>query len=277
MSEDVRLDAYFERIGFAGPVAPTLETLEALHALHPAAIPFENLNSLLGLPVRLDQASLNRKLLAEQRGGYCFEHNLMFLGVLRELGFEARGHLAGLLWGGRPVDELTPDHMTITVDIAGTTYLADVGFGGLMQTAPLVLRTGVEQQTPLGTYRLSGEDPALRLEFRQHEGQWRPVYQFSLGAVARDAYAVLSDALNADPSWFFHHHLLVERAPRTGRRVLYDARLTGHAGAAREVQRLATAVELRETLAGVFGLGLSGLNGLDEALGRLAAQDGTDR
>lgn len=275
MSEDVGLDAYFDRIGFAGPVAPTLPTLAALHALHPAAIPFENLNSLLGLPVRLDQASLKRKLLDERRGGYCFEHNLMFLRVLRELGFDARGHLAGVLWGGRPVDELTPDHMTITVDISGTTYLADVGFGGLMQTAPLVLRTGVEQQTPLGTYRLSGADPALRLEFRHHEEQWRPVYQFSLDGVADEAYAGLSDTLNADPDWFFHHHLLVERVHPTGRKLLYDTRLTGHAGAAREVSHLATAEALRETLASVFGLGLASLGGLDQALRRLAAQPGT--
>ncbi|MDR3475398.1 MAG: arylamine N-acetyltransferase [Devosia sp.] len=269
MSEDVRLNAYFERIGFAGSIAPTLQTLEALHALHPAAIPFENLNSLLGLPVLLDQASLNRKLLGDRRGGYCFEHNLMFLRVLRELGFSAQGHLAGVLWGGRPVDELEPDHMTVTVELGGLTYLVDVGFGGLLQTVPLKLRTGVEQPTPLGTYRLTGEDPALRLEFLHHEGQWRPVYQFSLEAVADDAYAGISDTLNADPDWFFHHHLLVERAPQTGRKVLYDTRLTSHQGNAHAVQHLTTAEALRETLAGVFGMSLAGLAGLDEALGRL--------
>ena len=37
---DVHIDAYFERIGFAGSIAPTLETLAQFNALHPAAIPF---------------------------------------------------------------------------------------------------------------------------------------------------------------------------------------------------------------------------------------------
>src|SRR5690606_13132470 len=44
MSSDASIDAYFERINFAGSIAPTLSTLEQLHVLHPAAIPFENLN-----------------------------------------------------------------------------------------------------------------------------------------------------------------------------------------------------------------------------------------
>ena len=273
MSDDVKLNAYFERIGFAGSIAPTLQTLEMLHALQPGAIPFENLSSLLGLPVPLDPASLNQKLLNEQRGGYCFELNLMFLRVLRELGFEARGHLAGVLWGGRPVEELSPDHMLITVDIAGTTYLADVGFGGLLLTAPLKLRTGIEQETALGAYRLTGEDPALRLEFKHHGEEWRPVYQFSTEEVPDAVYAETNDTLNADPEWFFHHRLLVERATPTGRRMLFDGRLTSTSvDGEREVQNLGSVEELRDTLITVFGIGLGALDGLDEALAGLLAR-----
>ena len=40
MSRKVNLNAYFERIGFAGSIAPTLATLELIHALHPATITF---------------------------------------------------------------------------------------------------------------------------------------------------------------------------------------------------------------------------------------------
>lgn len=273
MSEDVDLNAYFERVGFSGPTTPTLQTLRALHALHPAAIPFENLDSLLGLPVLLDQASLNRKLVADGRGGYCFEQNLMFLRVLRALGFAARGHLAGVLWGGRPVEALAPDHMLITADIAGATYLVDVGFGGLLMTAPLELRGGGEQETALGAYRLTGEDPALRLEFKHHGEQWRAVYQFSLAEVADDTYMSVNAALNGDPDWFFHHHLLVERAPRTGRSLFYDTRLTTHLGPDRDIRHLRSVADLRDALAG-FGLAVAALPGLDAALQGLVARAG---
>ena len=218
-------------------------------------------------------ASLNQKLLVERRGGYCFELNLTFLRVLQELGFDARGHLAGVLWGGRPVDELAPDHMLLTVDIAGTTYLADVGFGGMMMTAPLKLKTDIEQETPLGTYRLVGEDPALRLDIKRRDEEWRPVYQFALDAIEDDTYATINTGLNADPDWFFHHHLLVERAPATGRRLLFDSRLTSFGEAGREITPIGSVGELRDTLATEFGIGLATLDGVDDALAGLLARE----
>ena len=82
MPEKVNLNAYFERIGFAGSIAPTLATLELILALHPAAIAFENLDPLLGEPVKLDLQSLQRKLLTDGRGGYCFEQNLLLMAML---------------------------------------------------------------------------------------------------------------------------------------------------------------------------------------------------
>lgn len=273
MNEDVRLNAYFERIGFAGSIAPTLPTLEALHALQPAAIPFENISSLVGTPVPLDAPSLNQKLLVERRGGYCFELNLMFLRILRELGFDARGHLASVLWSGRPVDELVPDHMLITVDVGGTTYLADVGFGGLLLVAPLKLRTGIEQETALGNYRVTGEGPRLRLEFKHHGEDWRPVYAFTTEDVPDARYGEINDGLNADPAWFFHHHLLVERATPAGRHLLFDTRLTTITpGAERTILHLGTVEELRNILITTFGIGLGAIEGLDARLEALLAR-----
>ncbi len=66
------LDAYFRRIAYRGERTPTLATLRALQAQHPLAIAFENLDALAGWAVRLDADSLQRKLVAAGRGGYCF-------------------------------------------------------------------------------------------------------------------------------------------------------------------------------------------------------------
>ena len=52
------------------------------------AFPFENLDILLGRAIRLDLESLQRKLVAERRGGYCFEQNLLFAAALEALGFD---------------------------------------------------------------------------------------------------------------------------------------------------------------------------------------------
>jgi N-hydroxyarylamine O-acetyltransferase len=92
------LDTYFERIGFRHELSPTLEVLQQLHSRHPVAIAFENLSPFLGLEVKLDIASLQDKLIRKGRGGYCFEHNLLFSHILTALGFEVKGLAARVLW-----------------------------------------------------------------------------------------------------------------------------------------------------------------------------------
>src|SRR5262245_49690105 len=85
--DTIDLAAYFERISYAGDTSPSRATLEALHLAHATHIPFENLDVLLGRPIRLDLASLQAKLVRDRRGGYCFEQNRLFASVLESLGF----------------------------------------------------------------------------------------------------------------------------------------------------------------------------------------------
>jgi N-hydroxyarylamine O-acetyltransferase len=89
MSSDI--EAYFTRIGYSGPRQPTIAMLREIVAKHPAAIPFENLDVLLGRVPPLDPGSLHDKLIRHRRGGYCFEHNTLLMSVLRATGFEVAG------------------------------------------------------------------------------------------------------------------------------------------------------------------------------------------
>lgn len=98
MPVTVDLNAYFQRIGYDEEETTTLNVLQELHRLHTQAIPFENLNSFLGIPVKLDMESIQKKLVHDGRGGYCFEQNLLFKQVLEQLGFSVRGLSARVLW-----------------------------------------------------------------------------------------------------------------------------------------------------------------------------------
>jgi hypothetical protein len=60
MSE-ITLEKYFEKIGFTGPAAATLGTLKRLQVLHATAIPFENIDPLMGRPVSLNLSALSEK------------------------------------------------------------------------------------------------------------------------------------------------------------------------------------------------------------------------
>src|SRR3954462_15972049 len=90
---DFDLDAYLYRISLGGRPKPTLEALAVIVGAHCLAIPYENIDVLLGRPPKLDMASLQAKLVSGRRGGYCFEQNLLLRAALRPLGFRATGML----------------------------------------------------------------------------------------------------------------------------------------------------------------------------------------
>lgn len=269
MAEKVNLKAYFDRIGFAGSIAPTLATLEMLHALHPAAIPFENLNPLMGEPVRLDQASLERKLLTERRGGYCFEHNLLFMRILRDLDFTVRPLLARVVWNSPDSIDKPPTHLLLLVEINGQNHIADVGFGGLTLTTPLRLRAGVEYGTPHETFRLQDGDAGWSLEVRIGE-DWQTLYVFTLDTVEESAIAPINQTLSSDPASPFTRQLRVALAPG-GRRVkLLDTTLTIQPVEGEKVQREITRMEtMRSVLTEEFGIALPQSEALETALARI--------
>ena len=78
-----------ESIRHTGPREPTLDTLRGLVFAHATSVPFENLDVLLGRGVSLADDDVERKLVTDRRGGYCFEQNSLLLRALSALGFEA--------------------------------------------------------------------------------------------------------------------------------------------------------------------------------------------
>jgi N-hydroxyarylamine O-acetyltransferase len=270
MSDDANIDAYFERIGFSGSIAPTLQTLEALHHLHPAAIPFENLDPLSEVPVRLELRNLEQKLLFEKRGGYCLEHNLLFKAMLEDLGFEVTGLAASNDWG-KPVGDETErlSHMVLRVDIGGVAYLADVGFGAATLTAPLRLRADTEQATPHEAFRLVGGDPTWQLQMQIGDA-WRPVYSFTEAEKTLDDYAGINDMMQGDA--MFRDRLVASRAEKGRRISLSNDTLKIHpTGGDTETRTLGGLAEVKDVLTTLFGIAVPASEKLDAAIERVIA------
>src|SRR4051812_45556722 len=97
------LDAYLARLGVTGPLAPTPEALDRVHLAHASTIPFENLDLLLGRPIRIDVPSLQAKLVGDRRGGYCFEQNTLLAAALGAIGFRVTPLAARVRFGGEHV------------------------------------------------------------------------------------------------------------------------------------------------------------------------------
>src|SRR6185503_11310160 len=90
------IKAYLERINYRGSIAPTAETLRDLQVAHLLAVPFENLSIHANEPVVLDDESLFTKIVANRRGGFCYELNGLFAALLRALGFNVTMLSAGV-------------------------------------------------------------------------------------------------------------------------------------------------------------------------------------
>ncbi len=271
VADEANIDAYFERIGFSGSIAPSLDTLNQLCALHAAAIPFENLDTLSGSPVRLDLANIEQKLLFDRRGGFCLEHNLLLAAVLTSLDYEVRLHGARMLWG-HPEDAERPlNHLVLTVAIAGGSYLVDVGFGGVTPTAALRLRAEAEQATPHETFRLVDGAPEWRLQVRIGE-EWRSVYAFERTDLPREGIAEMHERTTSGGN--LRENLVVTRAERGRRLALRNLRLTTRApGEAGEQRVLSGLAELKDVLTGSFGIALPGSERIETALQRLVERE----
>jgi len=132
MSEDdFDQDGWLARIGYHGSHKPTLETLRALVSAHSTAIAYESIDVLLDRPPKLDLRSLQDKMIASGRGGYCFEQNMLFRGALRSFGYSVTSLQARVV-RGLDIDAPRPMlHMVLRVDLPQGPFLADVGFGNL--------------------------------------------------------------------------------------------------------------------------------------------------
>src|SRR5918997_4906339 len=135
--------AYLRRVGLPPePPAPTLDTLRRLHRAHVDAIAFANVEPALGRVPALDLPTLERRLVAERRGGYCMEHATLFGELLRHVGFPVQLRLQLV---GDPEPARPPTHLAVLAQPSDDPrrWMADVGFGvGVIGPVPLPDRDG---------------------------------------------------------------------------------------------------------------------------------------
>ena len=255
---DIALDQYFDRIGFKGTLHCDLATLTALHSAHVDAIPFEGADPLLGRPVPLDLPSLEAKLIIGRRGGYCFEQNTLFKAVLEQIGFTVTGLGARVRWMSPPDSPLGPrEHMLLKVDLAEGTYLADVGFGACLMDTPLELKSGDEQRTRMGTFRLTEHEGLYTLAARQ-PGGWRTMYAFDLQPQLPSDHQLGNWYTSTSPQAPFVHVLIMERLGADRRHKLINTRylIEARDGAIVEERELTTPTTLAAVLDDVFDVRL---------------------
>ncbi|HEX8116189.1 MAG TPA: arylamine N-acetyltransferase [Pyrinomonadaceae bacterium] len=249
------VDAYLERIGYRGPLAPTAETLRRLHVAHLLAVPFENLSIHADEKVLLEDEALFDKIVKRRRGGFCYELNGLFAALLRALGFRVEMLSAAVARrGGGFGPEF--DHMALLVNLE-ERWLADVGFGDSF-VEPLLLDERAEQTQGARAYRIDEDGDHLVLMQREAGGEWEPEYRFGLEPHVFGDYAEMCHFHQTSPESHFTRGRVCSRLTPEGRLTLSGLRLITTKRGEKSERELANDEEYAAALLEHFGIRMHG-------------------
>ncbi|PWK87477.1 N-hydroxyarylamine O-acetyltransferase [Lentzea atacamensis] len=228
----VDLDAYFARTG-----ASSSSSLKELHEAHVRAIPFENIDVMLGRVPSLDLADIQAKLVGRRRGGYCYEHQLLFTAVLERLGYAVARRMSRVMTGPRT-------HFMSIVD----NHLVDVGFGaGMLHPMPLVDGAVVDQAG--WPHRLRRVDRRWVLEKQSADG-WQLQHAFEDDVEQQPIDYTMANYYVAthERSPFSRQLVVMRLAPGLSRRLVGSTLTIEHAGAEPENSQVENLAETLESL-----------------------------
>lgn len=260
--DELDLDAYLARLGLEQAPPPTPRGLRRLHRAHAAAIPFENLDIMLGRPVRIELGAIQDKLVARGRGGYCYEHNLLLAAALERIGIGVTRLAARVRLGATSIRPKS--HMLLRVEAEGIDWLADVGFGGEGLLDPLPFADGAMTASPGWNHALEREDDRVWVLRSLHREGWVDLYAFTLDPQHHIDYEVANHFVSSHPRSPFTHRVVAQRCTLERRLTLEGLRLVetrpDGAGGVTELDPSELAATLRER----FGIRLD--DGEAEAL-----------
>ena len=246
----MKIDAYLKRIGYSGSREPTAETLKQLHRAHMLAVPFENLDILLGRPITLSLPLFYDKIIQHRRGGFCYELNGLFGWLLEQLGFTVV-LLSAQVFNGTQSGSEFDQHLLLLVEME-ERLIADVGFGDSF-LEPLRLDAGIEDVQRGCSYRLIGSGDE-RLFQRRRGSDWESQYVISLSPHLLADFSTMCHYQQTSPASPFTQKALCSMATREGRITLSNNRLIVTTEDQRQEQTVADEKEYRKLLRSNFGI-----------------------
>lgn len=132
-------DDYFKRLNVE-PQQPSLLMVSELQKRHLAEFCFNSLAVLLKHPISLDITDIINKVVIQNKGGYCFEHNKLMHEALVSMGFKVRCLIAKVI-NNQDIDS-PRTHRICLLEWEGAQYLIDVGFGPNSPQEPIKIEAG---------------------------------------------------------------------------------------------------------------------------------------
>jgi len=248
-SLSMNIALYLQRLGYAGVLTLDPVALGDLHEAHVLAVPFEDLDVHLGIPITLDLDALYRKIVVNRRGGFCYELNALFCHFLQHVGYDATTIAARIC----TPSGLGPayDHMAICAQL-DTPWLLDVGFGDLFRR-PLEIIPGVIQFDGFQYFRIQQlASETFSLWMSPDAVVFEEKYVFQTAAVPLNCFQAQCLLKQTSPSSYFVQNVVCTKPTSLGRKTLFNHSLTLRTGEYKRVVVLTSISELVQTLAREF-------------------------
>jgi N-hydroxyarylamine O-acetyltransferase len=225
---DSEITQYLSRIKIDACNAD-LAGLMKLQEQHTENIPFENLDIVVGREISLDYHRLFEKIIRKNRGGYCFESNILYAKLLKALGFSPQPVL-GRVWLSNPKRIPPRNHLAYLVELDGKTYLTDVGFGGLITRIPLDINLSSPVHDKDGLMRVVQLNEREFMVQRQNEKGWANQYSFENIEISRRDIEISHYYMSTNPESHLYYHKCIGRNTKEGRIGLFNNKMSTRKG-----------------------------------------------
>ncbi len=247
---------YLSRIKFEKSEA-TVESLFALQRAHYEAVPYENIDILLGKLLDLSEEAVYDKVVKRGRGGYCFELNGLYAKLLRELGYKFTQRLGRFLLG-EPEDFIPMGrHRILVVELGEKKYLTDVGIGCPTPTLPLELSYDKIQTVDGVDYKIVKDEVFKNILMYFHHGKWENYYAFGNEENYDNDFIAPSLYCELSEQSIFNKGTMVHIYTKNGRISMDKNQVKVFANGKVDVKEIDCAQGMQEALIKNFGINVS--------------------
>ncbi len=249
---DIQVTQYLKRINFQEKLNKNIDTLNKLHIAHMEHIPFENLDISLNNPIKLSLHLQFKKIIKQNRGGFCYELNYLFFSLLQACGFSVK-LLSAQVYSDEGLGEAF-DHMLLLIEIEDDAYIADVGFGDSF-IQPLLLNSKVEEQRG-DSYKVLFQDGFYTLFQQKKDNDWMAQYRFKLVSYDINAFISMCEYQQTSPESSFTKKSVCSLVKSTGRVTISNGRFIETKNRTRRELRIQNPKQYRELLWSEFQMSL---------------------
>ncbi len=216
-------EKYLRRIGIENSgIRANVENLKFLQKQHLLSVPFENLDIYWKIPIVLDDELFYRKIVEENRGGFCYELNGSFCNLLEKLGF-ANKIISAKVSDGEGNFGAEYDHLAILTKIDDTELLVDVGFGSF-SAEPLRFVSDVEQHDKEGIFAIRKFDKNYFEVIKKDGDKWKSEYIFTDKPRNLSEFEEMCNFHQTSPESHFTRGKICSLMTENGRKTLTDQR-----------------------------------------------------